>query len=102
MNNTYDEQFLNAVKSMYEGRILAFEDALKRYINTYAEEYPDKLKTIVPLIKYVKVHTKNKYLKDAVKNVTKLLAKSYRIPVWLPDFLLERVVLFDKPCRYRH
>ncbi len=102
VNNTYDEQFLNAVKRMYEGRILAFEDALKRYINTYAEEYTDKLKTIVPLIKFVKVNTKNKYLKDAVKNVTKLLAKSYRIPVWLPDFLLERVVLFDKPCKYRH
>lgn len=75
VNDTYDKQFLNAVKRMYEGRIMEFEVALKRYINTYAAEYPDKLKTIVPLIEFVKVHAKNKYLKDAVKNVAELLAK---------------------------
>lgn len=67
VNDTYDKQFLNAVARMYEGRIMAFEYALKRYINTYAEKYPDKLKTIVPLIEFVKVHAKNKYLRDAVK-----------------------------------
>ena len=69
VNDTYDKQFLNAVKCMYEGRIMAFEDALKRYINAYAEEYPDKLKAIVPLIEFVKVHAKSKYLKDAVKKM---------------------------------
>lgn len=53
----------------HRGRVMSFEDALKRYINTYAEEYPHKLKTIVPLIKFVKAHAKNKYLKDVIKNV---------------------------------
>lgn len=76
VNDTYDKHFLNAVKRMYEERIMKFEDALKRYINTYAEEYPDKLKNIIPLIEFVKAHARDKYLKDAVKNVTELLAKN--------------------------
>lgn len=71
VNETYDKQFLETVKRMYQARLMGDfeEDSLKRYINTYAEEYPKKIKNIVPLIEYVKSHAKNKYLIDTVKNV---------------------------------
>ncbi len=72
VNSTYDRQFLNAVKRLYKEHSMEFEDALKIYINAYAEEYPDKRENIVPLIKFVKSHAKNKYLKDAAKNVKEI------------------------------
>lgn len=77
VNDTYDKQFLSAVMYMYKKRIMAHnqENDLRRYINLYVEEYPEKLKNIVPLIKFVKAHAENKYLKDAIENVERLLNK---------------------------
>lgn len=77
VNDTYDKQFLKAVKHMYEVRIMGYpqESVLRSYINTYVEEYPDKLKNIVPLIEFVKAHAKDKYLKDAAENVEKMFDK---------------------------
>lgn len=73
VNDTYDKQFLKAVKYMYNARIMGVgdENALKSYINAYTEEYPDKLKNIVPLIEFVKTRTENKYLKETIENVNK-------------------------------
>lgn len=78
VNDTYDKQFLKAVKRMYRARLIGSteEDSLKNYINAYAEEYPDKIKNIIPLIKFVNAHAENKYLKDAVENVKKLFDKA--------------------------
>ena len=77
INETYDKQFLETVKHMYQVCIVGSveEKSLTGYINAYAEEYPDKIKNIVPLIDFVETHAENKYLKDAVKNVKKLLDK---------------------------
>lgn len=76
VNETYDKQFLDTVKSMYGKRMSSenlrkMENTLRIYINTYAEEYPDKLKDIVPLIEFVKTHSKDKYLMDAVEKAVK-------------------------------
>lgn len=78
VNEIYDKQFLKTVKRMYTTRLIGVteESSLKRYIDTYAEEYPDKIKNIVPLIEFVEVHAENRYLRDAVKKVKKLLDKS--------------------------
>ncbi len=77
INDTYDDRFLEAVKRMYKARIMGYfeESALKGYINAYVEEYPGKLKNIVPLIEFVKAHAKDKYLKAAAKNVKKSIDK---------------------------
>lgn len=74
VSDTYDKQFLETVKYMYNAHIID-ENVLKRYINAYTEDYPDKLKNIVPLIKFVETHTENKYLKETIENVKKLLDK---------------------------
>lgn len=45
------------------------ENILKEYIGKYIETYPDRLKNIMPLIKFVEIHAENKYLKDSAKNL---------------------------------
>lgn len=71
VDDTYDKQFLKAVKYMYKLKLMDFheENILKEYIGKYVETYPDRLKNIMPLIKFVKIHAENKYLKDSAKNV---------------------------------
>jgi hypothetical protein len=78
VNETYDKQFLEAVKRMYKEQLMYAqskfddnEERLARYINTYAEEYSDRIKNIIPLIEFVKVHTKNRRLKNTIEEVSK-------------------------------
>ncbi|MBQ3566648.1 MAG: hypothetical protein IJA12_05660 [Oscillospiraceae bacterium] len=77
VNTTYDEQFFKAVSCMYDKQLMGYfdEDSLKRYINTYAEIYPDQLENIAPLIKLIDSHTKDRYLKDSIEKVKKILDK---------------------------
>ena len=78
VSDTYDKQFLKAVKYMYNTCIMGYraENELESYINAYAEEHSDKLKNIIPLLEFVQTHTENKKLKDVIENVEKSLGKS--------------------------
>lgn len=75
VNDTYDEQFLKAVRYMYKTKNMDFheENILKGYIDKYVETYPDKLENMIPLIKFVEIYAENKYLKDTAKNIGKSL-----------------------------
>ena len=77
VNDTYDKQFLKAVRYMYKKRIMDFheENILKGYIDKYVETYPDKLKNMIPLIKFVEAHAENKYLKESAEKVKNHLIK---------------------------
>lgn len=74
VNAASDKEFLDVVKSLYHRHIGSenmrrMENTLKIYIDTYAEEYPDKLRNIVPLIKFVKAHSKDKYLMKTLNSI---------------------------------
>lgn len=74
VNAASDKEFLDVVKSLYHRYIGSenmrrMENTLKIYIDTYAEEYPDKLRNIVPLIKFVKAHSKDKYLMKTLNSI---------------------------------
>ena len=77
VNDTYDKQFLKAVRYMYKKRIMDFheENILKGYIDKYVETYPDKLKNMIPLIKFVEAHAENKNLKESAEKVKNHLIK---------------------------
>lgn len=68
VNDTYDKQFLKAVKCMYNKQIMGCneEDSLRNYLNAYDKTYSDKLKNLIPLIELIEAHSENKYLKDVV------------------------------------
>lgn len=81
VNDTYDKEFLCTVKSMYNRHIDSenmrrTENTLKIYLDTYAEEYPEKLGNIVPLKKFVKAHSSDKYLMKTISSISKSLWKS--------------------------
>lgn len=77
VNDTYDEQFLKAVKYMYKEHIMEWhcEDRLEEYINQYVEKYPNKLKNIAELIECVKANANNRFMKARIENVERLLNK---------------------------
>ncbi len=51
------------------------EDALRSYINTYAEGYPDNLKNVAQLMEFVKTRAEDGLLKKAVEKAEKLIDK---------------------------
>ena len=51
------------------------ENTLKVFIDKYVETYPDKLKNMIPLIKFVEAHAENKYLKESAEKVKNHLIK---------------------------
>lgn len=80
VNDTYDKEFLCTVKSMYHRHIGSenmrrMENTLKIYLDTYAEEYPEKLGNILPLVKFVKAHSSDKYLMKTISSISKSLWK---------------------------
>jgi len=78
INDTYDSEFLITVKYMYNACLMEdrCEDALRSYINTYVDEYSNKLMNIVPLIRFIKTRTEGRQLKEVVAKVEKIINKS--------------------------